>query len=174
MGGCSRRVVARLPIVLAGLSVLAACGPIQVGTAAVSQRDGRLVVAVMRCDGTPLERVEVSHAGPLVSGGPRTWTTDARWTTDQDDRDIIVLDTGLPGRGWDVAARLTALDPETRYTASAGGDGDHTMGSVGFTAGELATLPAGQWLTSDSRPDPAAGARPTVTDLAALRSDFCG
>lgn len=167
------RVVARASVALAAAAVLAGCGPLPVGTSAVSQRDGHLVVAVMRCDDTALERVAVTHAGPLQSDAPREWLDDARWTTDQDDDDIIVLDTARPGRQWDVVTRLGDLDAEEHYTASAGGDSDHPMGSVPFTTRELAELPEGMWLTADYQADPETGVRPTTSDLDELRTDFC-
>jgi hypothetical protein len=166
------RVVAQTAIVLAAAGMLAGCGPVPVGTTAVSQRDGHLVVAVMRCDDTALERVAVTHAGPLQSDAPRELFDDARWTTDQDD-DIVVLDTARPGDAWDVVTRLGRLDAEEQYTVSAGGDTDHPMGSVPFTTAELAALPDGQWLTADVRPDESTGLRPTASDLDALRSEFC-
>lgn len=173
MGTSVSQVVARTSIVLAAAAVLAGCGPLPVGTTAVSQRDGRLVIAVMRCDDTALERVAVTHAGPLQSDAPREWLDDARWTTDQDDDDIIVLDTARPGREWDVVKRLSDLDPEEHYTASAGGDSDHPMGSVPFTTRELAELPEGEWLTADDQPEQATGVRPTTSDLDALRTESC-
>ncbi|REK69838.1 hypothetical protein DX116_11635 [Aeromicrobium endophyticum] len=155
-------------------ALLAACSPEQVGTLALTQRDGSPVVAVMRCDDTALERVAISHAGPLRSDGPRQSVVDARWSTDQEDDDIIVLDTSRPGREWDVHKRVGDLDDDETYSVSAGGDTDHSMGSVGFTTAELAMLPEGRWLTADSEPEASTGVRPTVTNLKALRSHFCG
>lgn len=155
-------------------ALLAACSPEQVGTLALSQRDGSPFVAVMRCDETALERVEISHDGPLRSEAPRESFEDARWTTDQDDDAIIELDTSRPGREWDVDKPLGDLDDAETYSVSAGGDTNHSMGSVGFTTAELAALPEGRWLIADSEPDESTGVRPTVTDLTALRSEFCG
>lgn len=160
-------------MVLVAAVLLAACSPKSVGISAVSQRDGHLVVAVMRCDDTALERVAVTHAGPLRSDGPRESFDDARWTTDQDDEDLVVLDTARPGTRWDVVKRLATLDAGEQYTASAGGDTDHSMGSVPFTTTELAALREGQWLTADHEPDPSTGVRPITTDLDVLRSESC-
>lgn len=90
----------RGPLGLGAPLLLAGCSPIPVGLTAVSQRDGHLLIAVMRCDDTALERASVDHAGPLPASTdkPRELIDDGYWTTDQDDEDIIVLDTGDPGK----------------------------------------------------------------------------
>lgn len=155
-------------------SVLAGCSPVPVGFTAVSQRGGHLLIAVLRCDDTALERVTVDHSGPLRGDDlPREHPDDGRWTTDQDDDDIIVLDTSAPGAGWTTELPLDALDPQVHYSASGGGDADHPMGSVGFTAGDLENLEEGRWLFDTADDDTDHAVRPTTTDLADLREDKC-
>lgn len=167
-----RRVAAPL-LAVGGLALLAGCSPVQVGVVAVSQHDGHLLVAVMRCDDTALERVAVSHAGPRRTDGPREYLDDARWTADIDDQEVIVLDTADPGGDWEVEDALEDLDPRVTYSVSAGGDTDHTMGLVGFTTAEVGALDDGQWLVGGERDSRIETERPTTTDLDAWRSDFC-
>ena len=69
--------------------LLAGCSPIPVGVTAVSQRDGHLLIAVMRCDDTPLQRVAVQHSGPLRTDEPREFIDDGRWTTDQEPMERV-------------------------------------------------------------------------------------
>jgi hypothetical protein len=159
---------------VAGLLLLAGCSPEQVGLTAVSQRDGHLVIAVVRCDDTALERVGVDHPGPLLgTDEPREHPDDGRWSTDQDEDDIIVLDTADPGGEWTTEMSLGSLDPAVHYSASARGDIDHSMGSVGFTTSELAALDEGQWLYDSDGDGKDHVVRPTTTDLADLRERRC-
>ena len=153
--------------------LLSGCTPIPVGLTAVSQRDGHLLVAVMRCDDTALRRVSVEHGGPLTVDEPREYIDDGRWTTDQDDDDIVVLDTSAVGDGWTTEKPLGRLDPQITYSASAGGGFDEPMGSVGFTADEIAALDEGQWLHEDGDSQEDDAVRPTTTDLAELREREC-
>jgi len=172
LGRPSRLVGAALCV--GGLLLVAGCGPIPVGLTAVTQRDGHLLIAVMRCDDTALERVGVDHPGPLRgTDTPREHVDDGRWTTDQDEDDIIVLDTSDPGEGWDTETSLGTLDPSVRYTASGGGDSDHPMGHVGFTTAELEALAEGQWLYDSGETRDPGAAGPTTTDLADLREEEC-
>ena len=159
--------------VVCALLLLAGCSPIPVGVTAVSQRDGHLLVAVMRCDDTALERVSVEHGGPLKVDEPRDYIDDGRWTTDRDDSDVIVLDTAAVGEGWTTEKPLGPLDPRIAYQVSAGGGFDDPMGSVGFTADEIAALDEGQWLYEDGETRQDGAVRPTTTDLAELREQEC-
>lgn len=68
---------------------------------------------------------------------------------------------------------MGSLDSAIRYSASAGGDIDHPMGSVGFTQAELDALEEGQWLYNDGDSRPESAARPMTTDLAGLRKKEC-
>lgn len=159
---------------ICGLLLLAGCSPVQVGTTAVSQRDGRLMIAVVRCDDTALELVGVDHPGPLLgTDEPREHPDDGRWSTDQDDDDIIVLDTGEPGSAWETEMSLGSLDPAVGYSAFARGDIDHSMGSVDFTKAELDALDEGQWLHNSTGDGKDYVVRPTTTDLAGLHETFC-
>jgi hypothetical protein len=160
-------------LVVCASLLLAGCSPIPVGLTAVSQRDGHLLVAVMRCDDTALERISVEHGGPLKVDEPREYIEDGRWATDRDDDDVIVLDTSAVGEGWTTKEPLGQLDPEIAYSVSAGGGFDDPMGSVGFTADEIATLDEGQWLYEDGDPRQDGAVRPTTTDLAELREREC-
>ncbi|MET1039255.1 MAG: hypothetical protein ABW075_13355 [Aeromicrobium sp.] len=157
----------------APLVLLAGCSPIPVGLTAVSQRDGHLLIAVMRCDDTALEQVSVDHPGPLRTDAPREFPDDGRWTTDQDEDDIIVLDTSDPGGEWTTEKPLGPLDVGVVYSAGSGGDMDHPMGSVGFTTPELEALEEGQWLYDDDLENQDSVVRPTTTDLADLRRKRC-
>ncbi|QGG41883.1 hypothetical protein [Aeromicrobium yanjiei] len=167
------RLVVAVLLAAGAMVLLSGCSPAQVGIVALSQRDGHLLVAVMRCDDTALERVAISHAGPLRTDGPRERVDDARWITDIDNQDVVVLDTADPGGDWEVKDALEDLDPRATYSVSAGGDTDHTMGSVGFTTAELDALDDGQWLIGGDRDSRVETERPTTTDLDALRSTFC-
>lgn len=151
--------------------VLAGCSPLPVGVTAVSHRDGHLVIAVMRCDDTSIKRASVTHRGPFRTDGPRTFLDDGRWTADQDDQDIVVLDTSTPGRDWSTEKQMASLDPSVSYSASAGGDFDEPMGHVDFTTADVAALEEGQWLVDDGGQEHVV--RPTTTDLTALREEEC-
>ena len=153
--------------------LLAGCSPIPVGVTAVSQRDGHLLIAVMRCDDTPLQRVAVQHSGPLRTDEPREFIDDGRWTTDQDDDDVIVLDTSDPDESWVTEMTLDSLEPSVSYSASAGGDTDEPMGRVTVTAAEIESLEVGRWLYEDGDTSRNSVVRPTTTDLAALRTKRC-
>ncbi|AWB92710.1 hypothetical protein [Aeromicrobium chenweiae] len=165
-------IVGRVLVAAGVLALTAGCGPVPVGTLAVSQRDGHLLIAVLRCDDTALRGAEIRHGGPLRTDVPRKRIDDARWTTDLHDEDVIILDAADPGAEWETVRALGDLDPQVSYTASAGGDADHPMGVVAFTTGELDALGEGEWLTEDAQPL-AGGGRPTTADLDALRSEFC-
>jgi hypothetical protein len=160
-------------LALATVLLLAGCGPVPVGLTAVSMRDGHLVIAVMRSDDTALRHASVEHPGPLRDDAPREYFDDGRWTTDQDDHDIIVLDTSAPGKKWTTEKALGALDPEVRYSAGAGGGFDDPMGYVGFRLAELEGLEEGQWLYDVGSDQQDAVVRPTSTDLRELREQGC-
>lgn len=157
----------------AGLLMLAGCSPAQVGLTAVSQRDGHLLIAVMRCDDTAVELAGVDHPGPLRTDEPREHPDDGRWSTDQDDDDIIVLDTSEPGARWETEIALGSLDPAVHYSAFARGDINHSMGSVDFTKAEVDALELGQWLYNSDGDGKDYVVRPTTTDLADLRQENC-
>jgi len=158
---------------IAAALLLAGCGPVPVGLTAVSQRDGHLLIAVMRCDDTALERAAITHAGPFKTEGPRDYIDDGRWTTDQDDEDIVILDTSRPGEAWSTVKSLGRLDAAVTYSAHAGGDSDHPMGNVGFTTAEFGALAEGQWLYNSGDNAQEGVVRPTTTDLADLREKNC-
>lgn len=155
--------------------LLAGCSLIPVGVTAVSQRDGHLLIAVMRCDDTALDHVSVDHPGPSPADADesRESIDDGRWTTDEDDQDIIVLDTAEPDKKWETEKPLGSLDPAIHYSASAGGGSGEPMGSVGFTKAELEVLGEGQWLYDDVDDRQESVVRLTTTDLADLRKKQC-
>ena len=168
----SRRIVGPLSA-FAALVLLTGCGPIPVGLTAVSQRDGQLLIGVMRCDDTALKHAAVTHRGPFQSDAPRAIIDDARWTTDQDDDDVVVLDTSKPDEAWETEMPLSELEPAVPYSASAGGGSDHPMGSVSFTRDELKALAEGQWLYTSGDEGQDNAVRPTTTDLGELREKEC-
>lgn len=164
---------ARVLLAGAALLLLTGCGPVPIGLTAVSQRDGHLLIALIRCDDTTVKRAAIEHRGPLRgTDTPRESFDDARWSTDQ-GADIIILDTSRPGVEWTTEKALGDLDASTAYTASAGGELDEPMASVGFTQGEVAALAEGQWLYPDDGQRPDTVVRPTTNDLAGLRDTRC-
>lgn len=138
-----RRSVAASTLLLL-LVALSSCTADLGGNIAVSMEDGELKFAVLRCDKTDLDQVEVT--GPRTSpnkGGPII----ARWSAGQRLKRIAELNTTHLGTSWRAEVRLPQLKDDVKYTAYAFEENSGTMTSeVEFSLAELRALKSGEWL----------------------------
>lgn len=150
--------------------ISSACSPEEVGRLAVSQDSGVLLVALVRCDDTPVRDVSAYRYVPQPGSDTPKRLLIGEWHADSVEGGDVVLDTATPSSEWRVERPFSGVNDELdRHFVIAWARGGARFGGVGFTRPELESLDDGEWLYYD---DPA-HENATTDDLDLLRKEEC-